>query len=496
MSRTARTPLAALCGILLAGLVLPACKSEPPPAPVEPPKPVEPKPVEPKPVEPEPVEPEPVEPVTLKPTLTEEAARAVFDRWLAAQNAGDFAAYEATYAPRFFGIKRAGPRTYRYDRAGWMKDRQRMFGKPMTVTAEDVRITPGPGTARILFTQTWASGNYRDTGPKQLVLGLHAKQALIAREEMLQSTVLGTAPVGGDVQPLRFVRMLDAPYVVLGDAVETEAPPRLLARGRPHVVSAALAGESPHVGRAVTLYGPNGRRCGGTVAEVVVLGMVIPHFGAIQTWNGEMDDSGEKASAAEIAASVWAMSSEGGRVLAGKLDRTANDCAGALYARLEGSEAPVAAVWRSTPVPPARQNAARDMLRLGVAWKAIQKDYEDIEGGQGPWDAAGIARTVVKGFTAPDGRELVVVDMNAGLGCGGFGGGLWQAFTVAEERVVPVGAPQTSPFVPSGALDRGDGLPALFGVEGYSGDSVLFTPQDGAYAPASRLAILDLDCPC
>lgn len=475
---------------LLALLAVAGCKSDPPPAPIET-KPVEPKPAETKPAEPEPAEPKPAEP-----TLTEAAARAVFDRWLAAQNAGEFQSYEATYAPRFFGIKRAGPRTSRYDRAGWMKDRARMFEKPMTVTAEDVRITPGPGTARIVFTQTWASGSYRDTGPKQLVMSLHEGQPRIAREEMLQSTVLGPAPRSADGDPLRFVRMLDAPYVILGPAVKTNATPTLLARGRPHVARAAVTGPHPDTGRAVTLYGPNGRRCGGTIAEVVVLGMVIPHFGAIQTWNGEMDDSGEKATEAEVAESVWAMSDDGGRVLAGRVDKAANDCAGAVFARLEGPEAPVAAVWRPTPVSPAHKNAALAHMRASAEWKAIQKDYAETEGGTGPWDGLEQTRTIAHGFTAPGGAGLVVVGMDAGFGCGGFGGALWQAFTVDGDGLKPVGGPRTTPFVPSGALDTGGPLPTLIGVEGYSGDGALFAPGDEGYRPTSTLPVLDLDCPC
>ncbi len=477
---------------LLAACLLPGCSDDPPPPkPVTPPTPVEPPP---KPVDPPPT---PVDPPTsVAPTLTEQAARAVFDRWLAAQNDGDFEAYAATYAPRFFGIKRAGPRTSRFDRDGWMKDRRRMFEKPMTVSADDLRVTPGPGTARVRFTQTWASGDYRDVGPKQLVMTLHEKQPRIAREEMLASTVIGPAPQDAGPAGVRFVRMLDAPYVILSEPVETAAAPRLLARGRPYVAAAA-APRSPHVGRAVTLYGPNGRRCGGTIEEVVVLGMVIPHFGAVQTWDGEMQPGGKKASADEVAAAVWQMSDGGGRYLAGKVDKAATDCAGAVFARLEGPDRPAAATWRPTPVPPAQQNAAVEQIRRSDAWKDIQAAYEAQHGaGAGPWDGAGVTRITARGFTAPGGAALAVIKMDAGLGCGGFGGGLWQAFTVDGLRLTPIGQPVAEPFTPAAAMDLGGALPSLIGVEGYSGDGAVYAPKDGAYAPASTLPILDLDCPC
>lgn len=50
----------------------------------------------------------------------EAAGRALLDAWLAAQNAGDFAAYEALYAQRFTGIKRVDARSQRFDRSGFV----------------------------------------------------------------------------------------------------------------------------------------------------------------------------------------------------------------------------------------------------------------------------------------------------------------------------------------------------------------------------------------
>jgi hypothetical protein len=75
---------------------------------------------------------------TAEPIADSEAA-ALIDAWLGVQNQGDLAAYEALYARRFTGIKRAGARTRQYDRDGWVKDRGRMFRRKMTVTADDRR---------------------------------------------------------------------------------------------------------------------------------------------------------------------------------------------------------------------------------------------------------------------------------------------------------------------------------------------------------------------
>ena len=79
--------------------------------------------------------------------------RAVIDAWLRAQNEGDFAAYERLYAPRFTGIRRSGPRERRFDRAGWIADRQAMFRASMQVATRDVTVDPGAGVAMVRLTQ-------------------------------------------------------------------------------------------------------------------------------------------------------------------------------------------------------------------------------------------------------------------------------------------------------------------------------------------------------
>src|SRR5689334_14206203 len=72
--------------------------------------------------------------------VTDAAARAVLDAWLAAQNAGTFPAYEALYAPRFEGVRRSGTQVARLDRKRWMREREAMFKQKTTVTAKDVVI--------------------------------------------------------------------------------------------------------------------------------------------------------------------------------------------------------------------------------------------------------------------------------------------------------------------------------------------------------------------
>ena len=90
--------------------------------------------------------------------------------WLAAQNAGDFAAYQGLYAEKMEGVKRVGPRTWRFDRKGWLADRERMFKRPMTVAARDVQISGSAQTPTIELVQTFKQGTFSDEGPKRMVL--------------------------------------------------------------------------------------------------------------------------------------------------------------------------------------------------------------------------------------------------------------------------------------------------------------------------------------
>ena len=115
----------------------------------------------------------------------EREGRAFLDRWLTAQNQGDFAAYSALYAPGFSGVRRSGKSVKTFDRDGWLADRKRMFGEKMIVRADNPVVKADGDRTTIEFEQTWESGSYADKGPKRIVL--HG--GLIASEEMLASTL-------------------------------------------------------------------------------------------------------------------------------------------------------------------------------------------------------------------------------------------------------------------------------------------------------------------
>ncbi len=127
---------------------------------------------------------------SLKDILDEEAKQFLND-WLASQNNSDYEAYSALYATKFEGVKRVGSKAYHYNQKKWLKDRARMFRKKVTVEADDIKVLASPKVVIVQFTQTWASGSYKDVGPKQLVLFKEKDQLQIAKEEMMSSTILG-----------------------------------------------------------------------------------------------------------------------------------------------------------------------------------------------------------------------------------------------------------------------------------------------------------------
>jgi hypothetical protein len=123
------------------------------------------------------------------PAVDEAAARELLEKWVGAQNSGDFAGYSALFGADFQGVRRVGHKETPFDRAGWLADRQRMFKKPMKVGVSDVRVWAGADLTVVIFTQDFATGNFADRGPKQLELKSGEGGVAISREAMLASRV-------------------------------------------------------------------------------------------------------------------------------------------------------------------------------------------------------------------------------------------------------------------------------------------------------------------
>jgi ketosteroid isomerase-like protein len=374
----------------------------------------------------------------------DQQARALLDRWLKAQNDGDFAAYQGLYADRFTGVRRSGQRTVRLNRAGWLRDRQRMFQKKMTVQAEGVRIAASSGGAVLTFSQTWESGSYRDTGPKRMVLVRGAGGLRISGEELLASSlrpVLAMSAAEQAEAPHLFLIDLGAGQgrgVVLSTAPDeawASGAPRLLREdGGVRVVSRAVDAERlpPELrrwrGQAVRLLTDRGGPgCEGTVRGFRVVTQVVPHFGMAQEWQ-------EKGAApAEIAKEVWGLGQEA-RVLVGDVETSGKGCERATWARPAGLPVPVMAAPEEPDA--ALRAAALAAFRKLPEHGAHQKAYDEFwreskPAGKKPryWDQHEGGAPTVKVLRLGQ-VTLVTVQAQEMVSCAEFMASLWAVFRV------------------------------------------------------------------
>jgi hypothetical protein len=288
-------------------------------------------------------------------------ARALVEKWLAVQNGGDFEGYQALYATHFVGIRRSGPRTTRFNRAGWMKDRARMFRQPMVVAVDNIKVIPaGEQTSMVTFQQIWKSGHYEDVGRKRLVLTTEAGMPRIAREEMLTSAQLESGPR----RPLeRYAQIYD------GEVLLDTRPPEDLSVGpispHPHAGSVRkvrldrLSSElRAWIGRKVKVYG-GPSTCEATVGEIHLIGDAIPSIGTQDEWRENHTSERGKAEA------IWGMAADGGRFLTATL---VGGCKGTF---VRAAELPAPAFVPAVPADAAwRSLAVRALKRLlgGTPW--------------------------------------------------------------------------------------------------------------------------------
>jgi hypothetical protein len=424
--------------------------------------------------------------------LAEADVRAVVDRWLATQNAGDRPAYEALYAARFTGIRRSGPRTVRFDRAGWMRDRARMFGKPMTVATADLKIRVGGASALVSFTQTFAQGTFKDAGPKQMVVVREAGALKIASEKMLRSEI-AVRPVPKDE---RF-RFIASGAVLLSSSPDDAwaAGPTKFDGGDPAVAwrradAKTLPAELARWrDRRLRVYDAQGTVCQATVKGFRVLSRSIPHFGTRQEWN-EMPE-------AAVARQAWEL---GSKVLVGELDRV---CEQAVWAQ-PATTTPAPVVDGGGEADPALQARALAALRRTDAWKATQKSYrEEPTEGVASWDKLPGIANVVRRFKALNkGKTVVLLSVTQSVydSCGTFSGEVSAIFEDRNGKLVLRNTPGQAAVRAVAAVDS-DG----------DGDSELLTEPSGTnYGFEHGRLLLDgdkwdtsdgvevpyMDCPC
>lgn len=417
--------------------------------------------------------------------------------WLAAQNAGDFAAYQQLYAERLEGVKRVGARTWRFDRAGWLADRRRMFEKakdrPMRVSARDVMISGSAQAPTVVFIQSFSQGKFADEGPKRLVLTKTAGGSLqIAREELLSSTVTGAGTAGGPSGVHLTVEVDGVWRVVIGDGDQAWGTGEI--RGPfagAHTYAWRAAANPPPAAswnrRALTVFSADGSSCAATVGAIGLLGGGTPHFGEVQAWDNVMEmGDGHVWTDPERARAVYAM---GGLYLVGDLSIT-GDCKPA-FAMAEGAKPKVFAAGKASDTETAAAIAAFSKL---PDYRALQTSFVGEFEGKGEWGAD----ATVTAYATADERLLWVVARH-GVGCGGFIGELGALYRVgADGKLVLASRPGDGYARVDAVLDAdGDGQLEWIGSKDlYSVVTSHLTDIASAPTEAASVRFPFNDCGC
>jgi hypothetical protein len=416
-------------------------------------------------------------------------ARALVDQWLAAQNQGNFAAYEKLYAARFTGVRRSGPRTVRLDRAGWMKDRTRMFAKPMVVSIESLKIAASPALSRATFVQKWASGSYSDAGDKQLVLVRESGALRISEEELLASRVEKRAR-STELPP--FVWVIGGRLRIVDDADEKwgKGAPELIDE-EPILATKKLAKIPDEargwLGEKVRLYTRDGSTCEAKVTGLELASLAVAHFSKRQEWSEQ-----RKADAAKDA---WEL---GEKTVLATLDAACED---ALWARPAKLPAPAVVAGEDARAP--TRASALKAFRALPAYQKIQQSWieEEKKRDKKYWDQLDDAS--VKVFDATIGGKpatLVSVTAQHFDGCADWQGALWALYRLEAGKLKLINDPGDSTLTPLYAVDLdGDGTVELIGSAlandfGSSASRILFV--DGKVHEIEPLRVPFYDCPC
>jgi len=417
----------------------------------------------------------------VEPNIPEAELQALLDRWLKAQNEGDFSAYEQLYAKKFGGVKRVGPKTFRYERKGWLANRKLMFRHKMTVEAREPTFSPSPRVAEVSFTQRWASGTFEDLGPKRMLIVREGTDLRIAQEEMLRSELVGPdADKAGD-----FYFLIDN-AMVLRDAIvpDRHGKPRDMGESGPMVIHASVE-KSDLDEETRALEGKKVRvdsSCEATVTGFYLVSRVTPHFGMVQEWDCELqEDDCAPTSDEERAAQAFDM---GDPVVVAKLD----GCQGGTYARLATSPK----IIEAEPVKDdaLAQKAIKAFGKLGAVKKQAPEDEAD--GPKNWW--VGIEKVSI--FEHPESkRVLVSVHADNGGMCGEFTASAWALWEYKGGKLVHL-ADGTAPLEVLDALDvDGDGeLEILVRGDHFGTEAELVEAR--TLSPLVTLEYSYHDCPC
>jgi hypothetical protein len=448
--------------------------------------------------EPAPLPPAAVQPPTKSPPppspIAEADLTALVDAWVAAQNSGQFEAYRALYAAKFYGVKRAGQREQRFDRQGWMNDRQRMFRKPMTVAARELKFHASSTSADIELMQHWRSGTFEDLGPKRLLVVREAGQLKIAQEEMLRSQLVAQPPKHSGLDFYLTLQLQSGLYASLPDARVPEQLGPLVSESSDEynsdVYTVSRSVDDQDLDASLrSLKNKQLRLEDGCVAAISgfrAMTRVIPHFSERQRWNG--DDTGEALSTEQIDNEAWALSSP-------SLYAVLKGCNEGRYARQAESPAPAAASVLEDAAAEALGNRAWVAFTKLPSVVAAQKEFLAVNAEEDK-DKRWYAEASVGVFKHPtSGQVLVSVLASAHESCAGFNADEWAVFEQKGKSLVRIAMKQSPPSSIEGALDiDGDGRLEFLARGGNDTEMMVIWPDTDERGPT--LEQLYLDCPC
>ena len=121
--------------------------------------------------------------------LSENDAKALIDRWLSTQNDADFDSYASLFAGTMRGTKigifQGESTRHGFNRAGWLKDRKKLFADDYEVEIDALTFRVEGDVIVASFTQTWTSAGRSDVGQKEITIGRQKGKAKIFAEAML-----------------------------------------------------------------------------------------------------------------------------------------------------------------------------------------------------------------------------------------------------------------------------------------------------------------------
>jgi len=437
-----------------------------------------------------------IAPPVAQPRVTKEQVTSVVERWRAAQVESNFDAYSALYAPTFHGIKRAGNKTSRFDRTGWMKDRREMFRRDMKVSVSDVRVFTGARSAFATFVQDWSTPRFHDVGPKRLEFALFAGKLLITSEEMLESTAAAVGVKAPAPEELSLLWPLRRGFgaVLKHGPIETRGVARKVVMSKDpsdfllekEVTEAATKPFESLRGRALDLYDANGVACSTSVTAFRAIG-------GFTTWDER-----------EAADAVWEAIGE--PYLVAVVEPVDPQCKTALWAR--ASDLPKPTVLRPRELTPTESELARLALRKTTTSVATQASYAGYRtannDAQAPprWEALEPEEWGALAFVHPTTNQTyVAAELFAGPGCEAFTGYALGFFKVATPDWLDLtgnGNPMTlfpvRPLfgmrpVAAVALEPGG---RLFMV----GQDVIYTDSGAGFAPLLTIGRMRTTCSC